>query len=365
VRSFIKLQQVPVGFSLTTLSMKIELPETYGKPEQRHAFYQTLLSQIEALQGTVATGAIENLPLGGSIGGSLFRVEDHPSQEGQMLDGASVTPGYFSAMDIPLIEGRFFTEEDASGNQKVVIVNQTFARKYFPGRNAVGKWVAGFNPDVSEQPAKDALTIVGVVADVRDWSVEAPPQPQLCFPFSGSDDAYIVIRSVLPRKDAVQSATAILHRLDASLAFSKVHTMRELVSESAARRRFQTVLLTIFAGMALALALVGFYGLLAYSVMQRSSEMGIRIALGATRMHVAGLILRQALQLVAVGLFIGLASALALSRLLASSLFEVRPWDPTTFALVPALFLSTTLVACFIPARRAAKADPMAILRSE
>ncbi|HEY6849294.1 MAG TPA: ABC transporter permease [Terracidiphilus sp.] len=365
VRSFIKIQQVPVGFSSTTLSMKIELPESYGKPEQRHAFYQTLLSQIEALQGTVATGAIENLPLGGSIGGSLFRVEDHPSQEGQMLDGASVTPGYFAAMDIPLIEGRFFTEEDVSGNQKVVIVNQTFARKYFPGRNAVGKWVAGFNPDVSEQPAKDALTIVGVVADVRDWSVEAAPQPQLCFPFSGSDDAYIVIRSVQPRKDAVQSATAILHRLDASLAFSKVHTMRELVSESTARRRFQAMLLTIFAGMALALALVGFYGLLAYSVMQRSSEMGIRIALGATRTHVAGLIVRQALQLVVTGLLIGLASALALSRLLASSLFEIRPWDPTTFTLVPVFFLTATLVACLIPARRAAKTDPMAILRSE
>jgi predicted permease len=365
VRSFIKLQQVPVGFSSTTLSMKIDLPESYGKPEQRHAFYQTLLSQVGALPGTVATGAVENLPLSDSKGAALFQVEDYPSQEGQTMDGASVTPGYFAALDIPLIEGRFFTEEDVSGHRKAVIVNQTFARKNFPGRNAVGKWVAGFNPDVSEQPAKDALTIVGVVADVRDWSVEAPPQPQLCFPFSGSDDAYIVIRSVLPRKYAVQSATAILHRLDASLAFSKVHTMRELVSEATARHRFQTVLLAIFAGMALALALVGFYGLLAYSVMQRSSEMGIRIALGATRMHVAGLILRQALQLVVAGLLIGLASALALSRLLASSLFEVHSWDPATFALVPALFLTTALVACLIPARRAAKADPMAILRSE
>jgi predicted permease len=365
VRSFLKLQQVPVGFSSTTLSMKINIPESNNKPEQRHAFYQTLLSQIGALQGTVATGAVENLPLGDSKGAALFRVEDYPSQEGRMVDGASVTPGYFSAMDIPLIEGRFFTEEDVSGHQKVVIVNQAFVKKYFAGRNAVGKWVARVNPDGSEQPAKDALTIVGVVADVRDWSVEAPPQPQLYFPLSGPDDAYIVIRSVLPRKDVLQSATAILHRLDASLAFSKVHTMRELVSESTARRRFQAVLLTIFAGMALALALVGFYGLLAYSVMQRSAEMGMRIALGATRMHVAGLLLRQALQLVVVGLLIGLASALALSRLLASSLYEVHPWDPTTFALVPILFLTATLVACFIPARRAAKADPMAILHSE
>jgi len=174
-----------------------------------------------------------------------------------------------------------------------------------------------------------------------------------------------VILSTLPREDVVQSATAILHRLDASLTFSKVHTMREVVSESTARRRFQTVLLTIFAGMALALALVGFYGLLAYSVMQRSSEMGIRIALGATRTHIAGLILRQAFQLVAVGLLVGVASALALSRLLSSSLYEVHPWDPATFALVPVLFLAATLAACLIPARRAAKADPMAVLRSE
>ena len=204
-----------------------------------------------------------------------------------------------------------------------------------------------------------------MVANVRDWSVEAPPQPQLFSPFRGPDNAYLAIRSVLPRKDVLQSATAILHRLDASLAFSQVHTMHELVSEATARRRFQTVLLSIFAGMALVLALVRFYGLLTYSVMQRSSEMGIRIALGATRMHVVGLIFRQALQLVMVGLLIGLASALALSRLLVSSLFEIHPWDPATFALVPALFLTATLVACFIPARRAAKADPMVILRSE
>lgn len=365
VRSLIKLQQAPVGFSPSTLSMKIDLPESYGKPEQRHAFYQNLLSQISALQGTVATGAVDDLPLGDSKGASLFRAEGYPSQEGQMVDGADVTPGYFSAMDIPLIEGRFFTEEDVSGDRNVVIVNQAFVKKYFAGRNAVGKWVARVNPDGSEQPAKDALTIVGVVADVRDWSVEAPPQPQFFGPLSGPNDAYIVIQSTLQSKDVVQSATAILHRLDASLAFAKVHTMKELVSEATARRRFQTVLLTIFAGMALALALVGFYGLLAYSVMQRSSEMGIRIALGAKRMHVAGLILKQALQLVATGLLIGLASALALSRLLASSLFEVHPWDPATFALVPALFLTAALVACFIPARRAANSDPMAILRSE
>jgi predicted permease len=365
VRSFIKLEQVPVGFSPTTLSMKINLPESYSKPGQSHAFFRTLLAQIGALQGTVATGAVEGLPFGDSKGVGIFRVEDYPSQEGQTLDGASVTPGYFSAMGIPVIEGRSITEDDVSEPPKVVIVNQAFVKKYFAGRNAVGKWVMPVNPDGSEQPSRDARTIVGVVADVRDWSVEAPPQPQLFDPLRGPDNAYVVIRSALPRKDVLQSVTAILRRIDASLTFSQVHSMRELVSEATARRRFQTVLLTIFAGMALILALVGFYGLLTYSIMQRSAEMGIRIALGATRMNILGLFLRQGLQLVAVGLAFGLTAAFAFSRLLTSSLYEVRPWDPATFALVPSLFLIVALVACLIPARRAAKSDPMIILRSE
>ncbi len=155
------------------------------------------------------------------------------------MDGASVTQGYFSAMDIPLIAGRFFDEGDVSEPPRAVIVNQAFVKKYFAGHNAVGKWVMPINPDGSEQPSKDARTIVGVVADVRDWSVEAPPQPQLFSPLRGPDNAYIVIRSALPRKDVLQSATAILHRLDASLAFSQVHSMHELVSDATARRRFQ------------------------------------------------------------------------------------------------------------------------------
>jgi len=221
------------------------------------------------------------------------------------------------------------------------------------------------SPGGSAQPHTDARTIVGVVADVRDWSVESPPQPQLYSPLRDPSDAYIVIQSVLPRKDVLGSAAAILHRIDASLAFSQVHSMHELVSEATARRRFQTVLLTIFAGMALVLALVGFYGLLTYSVIQRSSEMGIRIALGATRMHVVRLVLQQGLQLVAMGLVLGLSVAFALSRLMTSSLYEVHPWDPATFALVTALFLIAAFAACLIPARRAAKSDPMIILRSE
>lgn len=364
VRSFIKLEQVPIGFSLTTLAMKVNLPASYDRAGRSHAFFQTLLSQLQSQPGTVATGAVANLPFGDSKGVGIFRVEGDPHPDGQAVDGASATPAYFAAMGISQIAGRPFTEGDVA--ERAAIVNEAFAKKYFAGGNAVGKWVMPFNPGGSAQSRNNVRrTIVGVVGDVRDWSVEAPPQAQLYSPFSDSDSAYVVIRSALPRKDVVQSATAVLKRIDGSLAFSKVHSMRELVSDSMARRRFQMILLSIFAGMATALALIGFYGLLAYAVNQRGPEMGVRIALGATRMHVAGLILRQAFQLVAAGLLIGLAAALAMSRLLTSSLYEIQPWDPATFALVPALFLLATFVACLHPARRAAKTDPMVTLRCE
>ena len=365
VRSFVNLEQVPVGFSSTTLSMKINLPESYNRPEQRRAFFQTLLSGIGALQGTAATGAVDNLPFGDSRGVGLFRVENYHDQKGQAIGGADVTPGYFSTMGVPVLQGRSFTGSDDAEHPRVVIVNQAFANKYFAGQSAVGKWILPVGQDGTTQPSKDAITIVGVVADVRDWSVEAPPQPQLFHPLRGLDNAYIVIRSALPRKAVIDSATAILHRIDASLTFSKVHSMQELVSESTARRRFQMVLLTIFACLAFILALVGFYGLLAYSVLQRSSEMGIRIALGATRVNVIRLVLRQGLQLVFAGLVVGLSGGAAFTRLLTSSLYGVNALDPVTFVAAPALLLLATVAACLIPATRAANADPMSILRRE
>jgi putative ABC transport system permease protein len=198
-----------------------------------------------------------------------------------------------------------------------------------------------------------------------DWSVELLPQPQLFLPLRGPSDAYIVIRSVLPRKDVLQSAPSVLHRIEPSFAFSKVHSMRDLVSDASARRRFQTVLLSIFAAIATTLALIGFYGLLAYTASRRGPEMGIRIALGATRNNIFRLFLGQGLRIVAVGPALGLSAALALTRFLSSSLYEVRTWDPATFAVVPALFLLAALVASLVPAQRAAKSDPMIILRRE
>jgi putative ABC transport system permease protein len=365
VKSLIKLEQVPLGFSTTTLSMKINLPGSYRKPEQREAFYRTLLAQLAALPGTFAAGAVDSLPFGDTKGVGTFWVEDYPNQEGQMTDGGSASPDYFSAMGVPLIEGRAFTVDDVSASPAAAIINQAFARKYFAGLDPIGKKILPNNPAVSPQSAKNPRIIVGLVADMRDWSVESPAQPQLFGPLRDANDAYIVVRSRLPRKDVLESATSVLKRIDSSLTFSKVHSMRELVSESSARRRFQTVLLSIFAGAATTLALIGFYGLLTYNASRRGSEMGIRIALGASRSDILRLFVAQSLRVVGVGLALGLGAALALTRFLASSLYEVTALDPSTFAVVPVLFLSAAFLASLVPAQRAANSDPMIMLRRE
>jgi predicted permease len=365
VKSLIKLQEVPLGFSATTLSMKIDLPKSYSKPEQRESFYRTLLSQLSALPGTLTAGAVDNLPFGDTKGVGTFWVENYPNEEGQMIDGGSATPDYFSAMGVPLIEGRAFTANDAFASPTAAIVNQAFAKKYFAGFDPIGKKILANNPAVFPETSGNPRIIVGIVADMRDWSVESPPQPQLFLPLRGPSDAYIVIRSVLPRKDVLQSATSVLHSIEPSFAFSKVHSMRELVSDASARRRFQTVLLSIFAAIATTLALIGFYGLLTYTASRRSPEMGIRIALGATRTNIFRLFLGQGLRIVAVGLALGLGAAFALTRFLSSSLYEVRTWDPATFAAVPGLFLIAAFVASLVPAQRAANSDPVIILRRE
>ena len=365
VKSLMKVQQVPLGFSTTTLSMKITLPESYGKDEQRESFFRTLLAQLGTLPGSLAVGAVDNLPFGDTKGVGTFWIENFPNQEGQMVDGGSATPDYFSAMGVPIVEGRTFTAGDAFASPTAAIINQAFAKKYFAGLDPVGKKILPGNPAVSPQSSKNPRIVVGVVADMRDWSLESPPQPQLFLPLRDPSDAYIVIRSSLPGKEVPQSATSVLHRIDSTLAFSSIHSMRELVSEASARRRFQTVLMSIFATMATTLALIGFYGLLTYTASRRGPEMGIRIALGATRRDILRLFLGQGLRVIAVGLALGLGAAFALTRFLASSLYEVRTADPATFVVVPALFFFAALAASLVPAQRAAKSDPMIILRRE
>ena len=306
-----------------------------------------------------AVGAVNGLPLSGTDKGALLRVDGYPNQKDQLFEIRDATPHYFSAMGTPLMEGRFFTDGDALARPPVAMINQEFAKTYFSGRNPIGQHI---RTGATSNPWR---TVVGVIGNVRLANLEKAISPQVYEPFQGEPSADIAIRSALPAKEVASTVRAILRTIDPNLALTDIHTMGELISAATARRRFQTTLLTVFAAMALFLALVGFYGLLAYSVKQRTVEIGLRIALGASGTRVLVMVLRQALQLVLVGLLFGLLGAFAFTRVLASSLYGVRALDPVTFLGVPALLLLTTLAACLIPARRAASVDPMVALRHE
>jgi predicted permease len=271
------------------------------------------------------------------------------------------TPDYFSTMNIRLLEGRFFTDGETSGTPSIVLVNHAFAKTYFPKDSAIGHRIRMGRVDAPP------VTIVGVLADIRNMGLEEAPPPQVYLSFWQGEiwNAYIAVRSTLPPDSVAAAARSTLKTIDPNLALADIHTMGDLVTEATARRRFQTTLLTVFAAVALFLAMVGLYGLMSYAVKQRTSEIGIRMALGANRRHVVNMILANGLQLVAAGLIVGLAGALTLTRILASFLYNVHPADPFTFIAVPALLILVAVAASALPAWRAATTDPTQALRSE
>jgi predicted permease len=270
-----------------------------------------------------------------------------------------VTPHYFSAMNIPLVSGRSFADEDYSGDAHTVIINQSFARKYFPNRSPIGGRVN------REDNHKLWNTVVGVIGDVRHSSLEEAPVPQIYNPDAGFQGGYIAIRSTFPPKALAAEIRSSLHAIDPNLAAGDIQTMGELESVASAQRRFQTSLLTVFAGIALFLALVGLYGLMAYSVSRRTREVGIRMALGAQRTDVVLLVLKKAALLLALGLFSGLVASWFATRAMQAFLFGVGRHDPMTILSVCALLAVSGLIAAIIPARRAASIDPMQALRTE
>jgi predicted permease len=309
-----------------------------------------------------AAGVVDVLPLSHSENLTTIEAQGYPNQKDQVVEERRVTPGYFSAMQIPLIEGRGFTESDGPGHAMAVIVNEALAKKYFGTVDAVGRHLRRSSQD-------PWTTIAGVVANVRSMSLEESTPPQMYTSFwqggTSANGAYVAVRSVLPEDAAVKAIRGAIRSLDPDLAIANVHTMKDLESQATARRRFQTTLLTVFSMVAMLLALIGVYGLLAYSVRQRTGEIGIRMALGSTRSGVVGLVLREGLALLVSGLGIGLAAALGLTRLLSGFLYGVSAIDPVTYALVPFLLLIGTLAACLVPSVRAAGIDPMDALRHE
>jgi predicted permease len=338
----------------------VSLDQRYGKPEQQIAFYKQLLARLESLPGVQAAGAVNDLPLNNSESLSVLWVDGFPNQDYQIAEGRTVTPEYFAAMHIPLISGRYFTDADSEGIRPT-IVNEKLAKTYFPNRSPIGGRIS------TDEKHADWSTVVGVVADVRHTSLEEEPQPQMYRAAYdlGFRDASIAVQSTLPSANVTNDIRATLRSIDPNLVATDIRSMGDLVSLASARRRFQTSLLTAFAAIALLLALVGLYGLIAFSVNRRTREVGIRMALGAQREEVLLLVLCNAGTLIGAGLIVGLGCAWMAGRLLQSFLFGVNGHDPLTGIAVSLSLLACGCLAALVPARRAAAVDPVQALRTE
>src|SRR5579863_1775360 len=321
IRSYINVESVNTGFTRSAVTFHVSLDQGHIAPEKQGRFYREFISKLEALPGVQAAGGVSNLPLSNSESIGILWIEGFPNKDLQQSEGRGVTPHYFEAMEIPLIAGRYFTEADATPYGPTII-NQKFAATYFPNRNPVGGRIS------TDEKHAHWSTVVGVVADVRHVSMEEEPQPQMYGASYDFGDESVAVRSTLPPATVFSEIRATLKSIDPSIAATDINTMGDLVSIATARRRFQTSLLTVFAGIALIMALEGLSGLVRFSVNRRTREVGIRMALGAERLDVLLLILKNASVLVIWGLGMGLACTWIATRLLRSFLFGVGMHDP-------------------------------------
>jgi len=365
LRSFQKLISVNPGFAPERLlTMHIfTSPAKYSDDRKRAQYVDSVLAEMRRVPGVEAAGSTHFLPLSGFISGSCFARAPGPEPDvsSPSSEFLIVTAGYFEALREPVLRGRAFNPSDTFGTPSVLVVNQAFAQRYFPNEDPIGKslnvcWTVP-NP----------VRIVGVVADARQKNLQGPPQPTI-FLDNSQAPMYFARLIARTRSDPRQMARAIeaaVHRVDPGQAIASVQTMEDVFSDSVSRPRFQLTLLLMFAGMAVLLASIGVYGVVSYSVSQRTREIGIRVALGAQARDVWGLVLREGLLLGALGVALGLAGAVAFTNALRSLLFEVKPTDPLTLTAVAALLLTVTAAAALAPARRAVKVDPMVALREE
>lgn len=366
-KSFARLNQVDPGFEPENLlAFNLSLPSSaYPENEQTTVFFQRLVKELETLPGVKAVGAVPVLPLKGKYWSGDITIEGQPPSptgEEKKVWHQEVTPDYFEAAGIRIVQGRSFTLADDAEAPLVTMVNQAFVREFLPGRNPLGVRLK-FAPHDREAPW---WTIVGVIADVKQDSLssETAPEAYEHLPQSPESAMNVVIRTAVPPMSLVAPARQVVHRLDPDVAIAQVQTGEQLVSESVTRQRFVLALLSAFAGIALVLAAVGIYGVMSYSVAQRTREVGIRMAMGARAGEVLSLILRRGMALVGIGIAIGLVASIVWTRLLGSLLFQVGTNDPATFAIVAFLLAATALLATYLPARRATRIDPLTALRS-
>jgi len=362
MRTFFYLQNVDPGFNPErVLTATIDLPGArYSTGRKASSFYRELIGRLAALPGVQGAAATSDLPWTGydentsfGIEGRQFSDDEYPSAQYHFA-----TPDYFRTVGIPLLEGRYFSEADDADAPRVIVINKSMADRYWPDADAVGKRVRLWG---------ETRMIAGIVGDLKDSPGELRAKPGFFFPVNQQAQSGLVL-VVRTERDPISLLAAMrseIAALDKELPLSDVRTLEQIASAAVARTRFTMLLLSVFAGVALLLAAVGIYGVVSYSATQRTHEIGIRVALGAQRRDVIGLVARQGMTLVLAGMGAGLAAALVLTRVMSSLLFGVSAADPITFAGIAVLLMGVALGACFVPARRAMKMDPMAALRHE
>jgi putative ABC transport system permease protein len=368
IRSFAALTTVNPGFQVQNIvKADISLPRAqYTTPQQWASFAENLLKRIKSQPGLQDSAVAIPVPLADGQVNLAFDIEGLPpvsAGSSRTADYVSVSPDYFQLMSIPLLRGRLFEQRDIFSSPRVALVNSAMARIYFPNENPVGKrLIFGFPPD-GDAPRE----IVGVVGDVRDVSIGDDPGPMMYVPYSQAPfpGAGLVVKSTLSAAGVTAAIRQEVAKIDKDLPVSDVAQLASVVEESVAQPRFRTFLLALFATMALILATIGIFGVISYSVSCRSQEIGIRVALGASRRAILRMVLQETLSIAAVGLLLGVPCAIAGSRLLGHMLFNVSPNDPVTIVSVALTLLAVAILAGYIPARRAMRTDPMVALRHE
>jgi putative ABC transport system permease protein len=380
VRTFVGLRDVQPGFQVQNIvTMRTSLAgSNYATTRQVETLARSVLQRIDALPGVKAAGMALLMPTQG--GTDLpFRIEGRALKGGDLYHGDEqwrvITPGYFEAFEIPLVRGRPFSDRDRAGAAPVVVVNAAMAKKYWPGQDAIGQHITigkGLGPEFDD-PVRE---IVGIVGDVRELGLDQDPPPAMYVPWYQMSDALTklgnslipaswIVRSAAPTASLTAEIQKEFQAVDAQLPIAQVQSMDQIISKSIAQQNFNMVLLTIFGAIALLLAAIGIYGLMSYSVAQNTHDIGVRVALGADRRHILSLVVSRGMKLAGVGLLIGVGGAFAASRLLARLLFGVRPTDPLTYVLVVAALGTIAFLACYLPARRAMRVDPIVALRAE
>ena len=372
IRSFSRLASVDPGFQVQpALTFELSLPESrYETEEHQIAFFDQLLPKLQAIPGVQAAGAVISLPLSGSSIVLTFEIGGRPpvppSQQPAMQVRVA-TPEYFQTIGIPLKRGRLFSDTDRWGSPQVVLITEAAARQYFPNEDPIGKritlgWGRG------ENKPRAGGEVVGIIGDVKDAGLDEPDPPQIYLPYRQwpTGSMSFLLKTAVPPESVADAVRRMVYSMDGNLPVGNVRTLEALVARSISQPRFYMTLLAVFAGVALALAAIGIFGVLSYAVAQRTREIGIRMALGAHQRTVIGLIVRDAMIMASVGVAIGTAAAFLLTEwLVAKLLFNTSPHDPATFTVVALALAAVSLAAAYVPARRATRVDPIVALRAE